>query len=437
MTACVLTGIWLMNCAREAPSGEANRSVPRDSVYNVRDFGALGDGKHDDTKAIQRALDQAGRDGGGTVLAPRGVYLIEGHLAVPTAVTLAGIWQSVPAHAGIRDDNQPDPKYGTTLLAVADQGTEDGIPFIHLTTNSTLKGVVIYYPNQIPNDVPQPYPYAIAMRGNNPAVIDVELLNPYNGIDASDNQRHLIRNVHGQPLRRGIFVDEIYDVGRIENVHWNPWWSLSRKLSAFQKKNGEAFIFGKSDWEYVHNTFCFGYRIGYKFIKGKGGTCNGNFLGIGADDCREACVWVDEANWYGLLITNGEFVSYRGDNPTMVVVGPENFGTVRFVNCSFWGQNNQIARIAGTGSIGFSDCYFMNWDKNQENRAAIQAAGGRLIVRGCDFFPFSSPEAPQIQLGPEVTQAVITGNIFQGPQKIINQSKGDVQIGLNSESPLK
>lgn len=55
------------------------------------------------------------------------------------------------------------------------------------------------------------------MRGKNPAVLDVELLNPYNGIDATRNERHLIRNVQGQPIRRGVWVDQIYDVGRIEN----------------------------------------------------------------------------------------------------------------------------------------------------------------------------------------------------------------------------
>jgi hypothetical protein len=61
----------------------------------------------------------------------------------------------------------------------------------------------------------------------NPAVQDVELLNPYLGIDASQNELHNIRNVTGQPLRRGIWVDAIYDIGRIENVHFNPWWRLN------------------------------------------------------------------------------------------------------------------------------------------------------------------------------------------------------------------
>ncbi len=65
--------------------------------------------------------------------------------------------------------------------------------------NSTLKGVVLYYPQQNPDAEPQPYPYAIAMRGKNPAVLAVEMLNPYNGIDATRNERHLIRDVRANP----------------------------------------------------------------------------------------------------------------------------------------------------------------------------------------------------------------------------------------------
>lgn len=40
----------------------------------VRDFGAMGDGNHDDTASIQNALDAAAKNGG-TAFAPPGVYL--------------------------------------------------------------------------------------------------------------------------------------------------------------------------------------------------------------------------------------------------------------------------------------------------------------------------------------------------------------------------
>ncbi len=401
--------------------------------YSVTDFGARGDGKTDDTAAFQKALDTAGKAGGGVVYAPRGNYFFAGHLNIPSTVTLKGVWESVPAHNGIRDAGLPKPTDdGTTFLVTESAGKEDGPPFITLNHNSTLEGVVIYYPDQNPAEEPKPYPYAIAMRGKNPAVLAVELLNPYNGIDASQNERHLIRDVQGQPLRRGIFVDFIYDIGRIENVHFNPWWSMKPKLFAWQQKNGEAFIFGKSDWQYVFNTFCFGYNVGYKFIKTKSGDCNGNFLGIGADDCFTA-LEVDQCSPIGLLISNGEFVSFHGPDPTMVRVGTNNIGSVRFVNSAFWGPCNQIAKIAGKGTVGFSDCTFVHWDSKKEGRHAIQAEGGNLIVRGCEF----QENKPQVEIGPAVRKAVITENLIKGKLRVVNNSSGVVIVKDNASDDAK
>jgi hypothetical protein len=287
--------------------------------------------------------------------------------------------------------------------------------------------VVLYYPEQLRDAEPKPYPWAIAMRGKNPAVLQVELLNPYNGIDASGNERHLIRDVHGQPLRRGIYVDGIYDIGRIENVHFNPWWSMEPKLLEWQQANGEAFVFGRTDWQYVLNTFCFGYRTGYKFIRTPAGVCNGNFLGIGADDCFTA-VLVEQAAPMGLLISNGEFVSFHGPDPTMVVVGQGNSGSIRFVNCAFWGPCNQIARVGGTGTVGFSDSTFVQWDRLKEGRPALKVTGGSLIVRGCEF----RQDGAQIELGESVRRAVITDNLITGRERITNRSQGRVIIDDNA-----
>lgn len=401
------------------PQGAIN---PKDAPY-----GAVGDGKTDDTLAIQRALDDAAK-GEQRVSLPRGSYLLKGRLTVPAGVCLEGVWQSVPAHNGIRDAGLPRPTDdGTTLLITADRGTEEAPAAITLNTNSTLKGIVLYYPDQPADDVPVPYPWAIAMRGKNPAVLDVEMLNPYNGIDASQNERHLIRNVQGQPIRRGVWIDSIYDVGRVENVHFNPWWSMKPKLFQWQMENGEAFIFGRTDWQYVHNTFCFGYKIGYKFVESKAGVTNGNFLGIGADDCYTAVV-VEQVAPFGILITNGEFVSFHGPDPTMVRVTETNRGSVRFVNCAFWGPCNQIAQVSGRGTVAFSDCTFVQWDKARDGRAAIQASGGSLLVRGCEFREAKA----QIALKEGLRKAVISENIIIGPARIQNESSGNVIIANNA-----
>lgn len=64
--------------------------------YNVRAFGAVGDGTTDDTSAIQGAIDQAVSDGATTannarvIYFPGGVYGISSRLLVPTNITFVG-----------------------------------------------------------------------------------------------------------------------------------------------------------------------------------------------------------------------------------------------------------------------------------------------------------------------------------------------------------
>mgnify|MGYP000306631523 CR=1 FL=1 len=398
------------------------------ATWNVMDFGAIPDGTSDNTAAFQKALDAAGAANGGVVSVPTGRYRFDGSLTIPKEVALRGIYAYAPAHAGIRDNSPEKPVYGTVLMPCANAGAPDGPPFILLQSNSVLQGVCIFYPDQKPDAAPPTaYPYTVAMRGNNPAIMDCELLNSFNAIDASRNQRALIRNIHGQPLHIGVFIDLIYDIGRLENVHWNPWWSMQKDLFEWQKANGIAFIFGKTDWHYVLNTFCFGYNIGYQFIDTKAGATNGNFLGIGADDCRTSVV-IEQSAPMGILITNGEFVSIDGPDPTMVRVADTNTGTVRFVNCAFWGPANRNAVIGGNGTIGFSDCTFVNWACHDKPCYSIEATGGSILVRGCEF----KENKPQISIGPGVKRAIVTDNLLMGEKRIANKAKGRAIIDNNA-----
>ena len=112
----------------------------------------------------------------------------------------------------------------------------------------------------------------------------------------------------------------------------------------------------------------------------------------------------------------------------MVRVGTNNIGSVRFVNSAFWGPCNQIAKIAGKGTVGFGDCTFVHWDRNKEGRAAIQAEGGSVLVRGCEF----QENKPQVELGAGVRRAVITENLIRGKERITNNSKGNAVIANNA-----
>eukprot|EP01051_Picozoa_sp_SAG22_P007964 SAG22_NODE_582_length_8879_cov_2.731663_2_plen_241_part_00 len=142
---------------------------------------------------------------------------------------------------------------------------------------------------------------------DNAAIMDVEVLGCWNCIAAVQAHRHYVARVQGQPLNIGVFVDATYDIGRLEDIHFNPWFSSAKPLIYWQTTHGRAFVFGRSDWEYVFNTFAFAYAIGYHFIERGTGSMNGNFLGIGMDSAINASVQVDQSQPYGILITNGEF----------------------------------------------------------------------------------------------------------------------------------
>jgi len=63
----------LKPCFRSEPVGDINTAAEK--VFDVRQFGAKGDGKTLDTEAIQKALDISGKSGNGVVRLAAGTYL--------------------------------------------------------------------------------------------------------------------------------------------------------------------------------------------------------------------------------------------------------------------------------------------------------------------------------------------------------------------------
>src|SRR2546423_7037094 len=68
-----LLPITLLSCLLLAPRVQAAQG--ESGIYDVRAFGAKGDGKELDTPAINKAIDAANAAGGGTVRFPAGDYL--------------------------------------------------------------------------------------------------------------------------------------------------------------------------------------------------------------------------------------------------------------------------------------------------------------------------------------------------------------------------
>jgi polygalacturonase len=105
-------------------------------IWNVRDFGARGGKKDNDTPAIQRAINACSADGGGMVYVPSGDYLC-GSLQLRSHVSLyleagATLWVSA---------NKEDYKVGNRFLYAADETniTIEGRGTIHGTGQEDLQ----------------------------------------------------------------------------------------------------------------------------------------------------------------------------------------------------------------------------------------------------------------------------------------------------------
>lgn len=91
--------------SRAADDPAAAKPAAADAFFNVRAYGATGDGKTLDSPAIDRAIDAAAQAGGGTVHLPAGSYLCGSihlksniHLLLDAGATIVGAPQAMKAY---------------------------------------------------------------------------------------------------------------------------------------------------------------------------------------------------------------------------------------------------------------------------------------------------------------------------------------------------
>jgi hypothetical protein len=361
---------------------------------------------------------------------PAGRYRINGNLSVPANVTLRGIYH-VPPSLHQKPTGEIN---GSVLLAYAGRGETNGKPFIRLAgDNSAIAGLIITYPEWKQTDVPPvPYPPCVFSENTvNVGVTDCLLLNPYEGIKLVGAARHWIRGITGYPIKRGIYVDACMDIGHIENVHFWPFgvnYVPDNPFCKWVNTEGVAFELARTDWQYVFNTFCFGYGVGYKFSSSAQGSANGNFLGLGADSCQRAVV-VEQAQPPGLLICNGEFVGrWSSTDAVCVDIGPKVEGKVSLNNCSFWGPIDRCVWMkSGPGQFTANACHFVQWDNRRAGSAAIQLDAGKAIVQGCTF----AQKGVDVRVGSNVVSAILTANQATGGFQVNNEAGQHAQMGLN------
>ena len=389
---------------------------------SATDYGADRTGAADATAAIQQALNAAAERGEGSVRLPEGRFRVDGRLVIPAKVTLIGEY---PGQGRER---------GTILLITGGKGQADGPSAIHLTGSSGLSGVAIVYPEQSPDaEEPTAYPWTITA-GGDARITNLFLKNSYQGINLDGSHANLLQGIWGEPLKVGIHVDHVYDISRIENVHFWPYFTLGKRLRSWVQAHGVAFEFGRSDWQYIKNAFCYGYRTGFRFFTSKeipergwpGGATNGQFVGLGAD-CVGIGLDIEDSFNIGVSIVNSQFAPFGGTDTRAVLLRKGNTGNISLVNCSFWAVTEALAEVHD-GALSLTACNVHEWAVTKKQMPAFLQTGGRLAVNGCTF----NAGGLVADLQGAESRALFTANMGVPGMRVVNRIGTRALVQMNN-----
>ena len=203
------------------------------SLFNVRDYGAVADMVTDNTDAFIAALAAAEQYGGGTVYVPGGAYRINGNLEIPTGVELRGV-HDLPIYTG----------HGRSiLLSYLDMENPGDDAFITLHENSGIRGLLVIRPQQVYNEADASvgttiydWPYAIRAVGDHCSLVNIAVANADKGIElASHGGGHYVNWYMTAPLRSCLDIQTGASLTVIDNMQTNP--GLFRDIKATMNWN--------------------------------------------------------------------------------------------------------------------------------------------------------------------------------------------------------
>jgi uncharacterized protein YjdB len=386
-------------------------------AYSVADVGISGDGITDVTQQFQTLLNQLGALGGGTLFVPEGHYVIRGNLLLPKGITLRGEWKKPEKGA---------PVVGTVLMAYSGRGNEEATPFITMEPSSAVMDLIIWYPEQTSANI-TPYPPTIEFGrpnyfGNeNCNAKNITLVNSYAGIVFSRKNGGTcptINGVYGTPLSRGIEIDNIVDVGRIERIDFSPdYWAgsglpnspaVEGDHKAWIYENGTGIVMRRNDWSYTCFVNIEGYSKGFhavESITSAGTQPNGHHYAMTFTKCKTG-LDISAANGVGLMCTGIKTVKCE----TGIAVENSASGVVQLHTCSIEATKNAISvdELASTRLMML---------QSEILAGAVNVSGGTFMATDCDF---KNP-APQVRITRNA-RALMTGNRFTLAAQIVETS---------------
>ncbi|WP_161975873.1 glycosyl hydrolase family 28-related protein [Tengunoibacter tsumagoiensis] len=334
------------------------------AFYNVKlaPYNASGDGITDDTISIQSALNDAARAGGGIVYLPPAIYAIRSHLTIPVGVMLRGS-DDVQHRGAIYGSSTT----GTILYAYEGRNSQNpqSAPAFLTLVSGGVRGITIYYPEQLPTSVQTvaSYPWSIRGLGSQIYLHDITLPNAYKAIETATigAAQQSLQEIMGSPLNEGInlqgegegwLLDSHFNLNFWKRAYGLPGQETSdRVITAYQSLFLHAFTIGDHIQQaFLANNFIYDSLAAYTFS----GNAHISAQNIAADMSRNTITTIGSGKGV-ITIINAEICCHYGTQITM------------------HGGNLTMLNVLGFNSQGGID------------PEAVQINEGNLLIQGAAF----------------------------------------------------
>jgi hypothetical protein len=381
------------------------------TFYNVSDYGIVAG--EDISGAIQGALNDAQKNGGGIVYIPSGRYKVDNPITVPTGVELRGI-NEFSKHFGVT-------KKGTVLETSFGKGNANGKAFITLSANSGISGFAVFYPDQHYKDNVV-YSPTIQSGGDGFWIYNVNTPNSYNSVKVTHSGFH-IDYLRGLGLNTCISFENVKS-GFVEDfmVSGGDWQDGKKEKNAppgdlwknFPNYENTAIRLTNSNGIVFFQGFSFGMGTGVEIL---GTSSNNMFYGHGVDAARTAVLL--KGSGTGNTFMNAELVA--ADN--YIKSSAEFNGSASFYNANSWMKGNTASvTIDGTGTI--------NLQQYKQMTGKITLVAGKTNIQNLFLHSLS----PEIIVEQNAKNSSITNSLMLGLGFNIEDKTGGNIITKNNNA---
>lgn len=426
-------------------NGSGVPSIQPGPFILVTAYGAVCDNTTDDTSAIQAAITAA--------------QAIHAELDLPAAT--CKVTSPLVITGSLRVKGQGVEPYSSSGSPVLGRGPGSWLHFAHLGKGFFINGVAssgsvtsgvefvgfgTYRDQTTPGSgwAPIAADYDISINQSDVLINDVMLLNPTKGVYLTNGGfgRLTIDNLRGQPLSVGINIEESFDIVRVSNVHFWPFWSQNVNVTGYTENNLDALWLQRVDGPQIHNFFVYNPFHGIRISQTVNGTTNLlNATNIsldgvgGATGTAAAGIYVDSSVVSG---TSGRFSNVYVTS-LVAAYGLNVLGTnanYHFANVSLSGITTAGINIAS----GSNHSSFTGLDITTTGNGVVVGSGSTVDIAGNPLLTVSGTNysgSGVVNLTNSQNAAQMgLGNYYLGGGNITGTGNNNTAFGFQSLNSL-